>query len=504
MMGTTRIRVIGAGAMGRGIAQIAVLAGFSVELTDVSDDAVAAGLDFVGAMVRRSVEKGQRTVEEAERALALLHRGASPTAPAADVDLAIEAVVENLAVKQALFTELETALPNAVLASNTSSLPITTIASALHDPSRLLGLHFFNPVPLMKLVEVIPGLRTDPDAVATALRFVEAVGHRPVVATDTPGFLVNHIGRALPTEALALLSEGIASEADIDRIVRDTVGLKMGPFELMDLTGLDVSHAVMEIVSAGFYGEPRLRPSALAAVRVTAGLLGRKTGAGFYRSSDGQQQAPPELGVEPDPVATRIYVHHHPDFAAVLRAAGAAVVDAPAADAVAVVLPVGEPTYRAAGRAGLDASRTVGIDPLSLAGPRLTVTVPALLDPGAGRAALRVLAATGRAVTATADGPAAVAQRILACIVNLACALAEQGIGRPDDIDLAARTGLGYPLGPLELGDKYGPALVLRILDELLSYTGDPRYRASRWLRERAEQGMSLRDIGTRPERLFD
>uniref|UniRef100_UPI003B8A8617 3-hydroxyacyl-CoA dehydrogenase NAD-binding domain-containing protein n=1 Tax=Rhodococcus sp. TaxID=1831 RepID=UPI003B8A8617 len=357
-MGTTRIRVIGAGAMGRGIAQIAVLAGFSVELTDVSDDAVAAGLDFVGAMVRRSVEKGQRTVEEAERALALLHRGASPTAPAADVDLAIEAVVENLAVKQALFTELETALPNAVLASNTSSLPITTIASALHDPSRLLGLHFFNPVPLMKLVEVIPGLRTDPDAVATALRFVEAVGHRPVVATDTPGFLVNHIGRALPTEALALLSEGIASEADIDRIVRDTVGLKMGPFELMDLTGLDVSHAVMEIVSAGFYGEPRLRPSALAAVRVTAGLLGRKTGAGFYRYSDGQQQAPPELGVEPDPVATRIYVHHHPDFAAVLRAAGAAVVDAPAADAVAVVLPVGEPTYRAAGRAGLDASRT--------------------------------------------------------------------------------------------------------------------------------------------------
>lgn len=503
-MGITRIRVIGAGAMGRGIAQIGVLAGFSVELTDVSDAAVTAGLDFVEAMVHRSVEKGQRTGEEAERALARLHRGAGPTAPADDVDLAIEAVVEDLAVKQALFTELETALPNAVLASNTSSLPITTIASALHDPSRLLGLHFFNPVPLMKLVEVIPGLRTDPDAVATALRFVEAVGHSPVVATDTPGFLVNHIGRALPTEALAILSERIASEVDIDRIVRDTIGLKMGPFELMDLTGLDVSHAVMEIVSAGFHGEPRLRPSALAAVRVAAGLLGRKTGAGFYRYTDGRQEVPPEPAVAPDATAIPIHVHDHPEFAGLLRASGADVVDHRTAASVTVVLPVGEPTYRAAGRAGLDASRTLGVDPLSLAGPRLTVTVPALLDPDAGRSALGVLAATGRAVTVTADGPAPVAQRILACMVNLACALAEQGIGKPDDIDLAARTGLGYPLGPLELGDTHGPALVLRILDELLDYTGDPRYRASRWLRERAEQGMSLRDIGTRPERLFD
>ncbi|WP_430331180.1 3-hydroxyacyl-CoA dehydrogenase [Rhodococcus sp. ACT016] len=504
MMGTKRIRIIGAGAMGRGIAQIAVVAGFAVELTDVSDDAVTAGLDFVGTMLRRSVEKGQRTAQEADAALARLERGASPTAAADDVDLVIEAVVENLEVKQALFAQLEKAVPGAVLASNTSSLPITTIASALHEPSRLLGMHFFNPVPLMKLVEVIPGLRTDPDAVATALRFVEAVGHRPVVATDTPGFLVNHIGRALPTEALTLLSEQVASEVDIDRIVRDTLGLKMGPFELMDLTGLDVSHPVMEIVSSGFYGDPRLRPSALAAVRVAAGLLGRKTGAGFYRYVDGRQQVPPEPTLNPDAAATRIYVHDHPEFAAVLRAGGADVVDKPTADSVTVVLPVGEPTYRTAARAGLDASRTVGIDPLSIAGTRLTVTVPARLDPEAGRAALGVLAATGRAVTVTADGPAPVAQRVLASIVNLACAIAEQGIGRPDDIDVAARSGLGYPSGPLELGEAHGPTVVLRILDGLLDYTDDPRYRASRWLRERAEQGMSLRDSGTRPEQLFD
>lgn len=503
-MGATRIRVVGAGAMGRGIAQIAVVAGYPVELTDVSDDAVTAGIDFVAAMLRRSVEKGQRTTEEAEAALALLQRGTSPTVPADDVDLVIEAVVEKLEVKQALFAELETAVPNAVLASNTSSLPITTIASALRDPSRLLGMHFFNPVPLMKLVEVIPGLRTDPDAVATALQFVEAVGHSPVVATDTPGFLVNHIGRALPTEALALLSERVASEADIDRIVRDTLGLKMGPFELMDLTGLDVSHPVMEIVSSGFYGDPRLRPSALAAVRVAGGLLGRKTGAGFYRYVEGRQEVPEEPAVPVEPRVSAIHVHDHPEFAAVLRASGADLVDEPSPGSVSVVFPVGEPTYRAAARAGLDAERAIGVDPLSIGGTRLTVIVPAQLDPEAGRAALGVLAATERALTVTADGPAPVAQRVLASIVNLACAIAEQGIGRPDDIDLAARSGLGYPGGPLELGDKHGPSLVLQILDGLLDYTGDPRYRASRWLRERAEQGMSLRDTGTRPEQLFD
>jgi 3-hydroxybutyryl-CoA dehydrogenase len=496
-----KIRVIGAGAMGRGIAQVAVAAGYRVELTDASDEAVTAALEFVTRMLHRSVEKGQRSAEDAEAAVVRLTRGAA-TAPADDIDLVIEAVVEKLEVKRAIFTEVQRAVPNAILASNTSSLSVTAIAAGLQDPSRLLGLHFFNPVPLMRLVEVIPGVRTSPELVTAAAGFVETLGHTVVHAKDTPGFLVNHLGRALPTESLALLSEGVASVADIDRIARDTVGLRMGAFELMDLTGLDVSHPVTEIVWSGFYADPRLRPSVEAAGRFAGGLLGRKTGEGFYRYHHDAPDVPPETGIAAAADAVPVFVHRNDTFAELLRGSGVRVIDAPSEASVAVVFPVGEPAYRAALAAGLDPACTVGVDPLSIDGKRLTVVAPAALDRGVGRSALRALAATGRAVTVTADATAPVAQRLIASIVNLSCALAERGIGTPGDIDLGARLGLGYPRGPLELGDVVGPPLIVRILDGLHAYTGDPRYRASTWLRSRAEQGMSLRHNGIRPNDL--
>ncbi|MFC9906351.1 3-hydroxyacyl-CoA dehydrogenase [Rhodococcus sp. NPDC127593] len=498
-MSINRIRVVGAGAMGRGIAQVAAVAGISVEITDVSDEAVTTALDFVARMIRRSAEKGQRSVADAEAAVARLRPGAGPTAPDHGLDLVIEAVVENLEVKQRLLAEMETAAPHAILASNTSSIPITTIAAALENPGRLVGLHFFNPVPLMTLVEVIPGLRTDPAVVGEAVEFVDTLGHTPIVARDTPGFLVNHLGRGLPTEALALLFEQVASEVDIDRIARDTLALKMGPFELMDLTGLDVSHPVMEIVSAGFYGDPRLRPSPLTASRVTAGLLGRKTGAGFYHYPGGTQAVPDEELPAANPGAVPVHVHGNISFTDTLRSVGITVTDTAEPDAVSIVFPLGEPAHRTILRTGLDPARAVGIDPLTVSGPRLTVVVPATLDPAAGQAALKTLAALGRPITVTADGPAPVAQRLLAAIINISCALAEHGIGSPVDIDGGARLGLGYPRGPLEWGDRLGPDLIVRILDRLLSYTGDPRYRASGWLRARTELGMPLREQGTRP-----
>ncbi|WP_067835786.1 3-hydroxyacyl-CoA dehydrogenase [Nocardia lijiangensis] len=498
-----RIRIVGAGAMGRGIAQVAATAGYRVELTDANAASVPAALEFVAAMIQRSVDKGKRDADEAAAILARLTAGTAPTAPGADIDLVIEAVVESLPVKQAIFAELETATPNAVLASNTSSLSITAIASTLHDPARMIGLHFFNPVPLMALVEVVPGLRTTPELVDTATSFVTRLGHTPILARDTPGFLVNHLGRALPSESLAILSEQIAAPADIDRIVRDTLGLRMGPFELMDLTGLDVSHTVMETVSAGFYGDPRLRPSPIAAARVAAGLLGRKTGEGFYRYRDGAPVLPAEPEITPDALATPVHVHDHPDFAAALRRSGATVLDSPDADAVSLVLPVGQPTYRVTARYGLDPARTLGIDPLGLDRRRLTVIVPGSVDPLVAAPALRVLAAAGYTPTPTADGTAPVAQRILAAIVNLSCALAEHGIGTPEDIDRGARLGLGYPLGPLELGESVGAERVTAILDGLYAYTRDPRYRASTWLRTRAEQPIPLHTVGTRPEDLL-
>ncbi|TQF65614.1 3-hydroxyacyl-CoA dehydrogenase [Rhodococcus spelaei] len=499
-----RLRVIGAGAMGRGIAQVAVTAGIEVELTDAVDSAVGAGIDFVCAMIRRSSDKGQRTVAEAEAAIARLHAGRAPTAPGDDLDLVIEAVVENLEVKRSIFADLEATVPNALLASNTSSLSITAIASVLDRPERLVGLHFFNPVPLMKLVEIVPGLRTGAETVSAARQLVDRFGYTGVLAKDTPGFLVNHLGRGLPTEALQLLSETVAEPVDIDRIARDTVGLKMGPFELMDLTGLDVSHPVLETVYAGFYGDPRLRPSPITATRLSGKMLGRKTGAGFYRYDGGTQQVPGETAIDADPAAIVVYVQEDARLADLLRSSGVRVLTEPTDHAVSIVSPVGTPTYRAALAAGVNPAHTIGVDPLSVPGPRLTVVVPAMLDPTVGAAAMRVLAATGRRVTVTADGPAPVAQRLIASIVNVGSAIAETGLGDAADIDLGARLGLGYPRGPLELGDLHGAALVVRILDGLLDYTGDPRYRASTWLRARAELGMSLRDRGTRPADLFD
>src|SRR5690606_10302928 len=213
----------------------------------------------------------------------------------AGCDLVVEAIVERLDAKRALFAELEGIVgEGCVLASNTSSLSVTAIAAGCARPQRVVGWHFFNPVPLMKVVEVVNGARTEPGIVDDMVALSRATGHLPVVAQDTPGFIVNHAGRAYGTESLKALSEGVADVPTIDRILREQVGFdgsgfRLGPFELMDLTGLDVSHPVMESIYRQFYDEARFRPSVITAQRVAAGLLGRKTGEGFYRYADGKQ-----------------------------------------------------------------------------------------------------------------------------------------------------------------------------------------------------------------------
>ncbi|MFV9428977.1 3-hydroxyacyl-CoA dehydrogenase [Rhodococcus aetherivorans] len=492
------IRIIGAGTMGRGIAQTAATAGITVELTDVSAEAVDEAVEFITSILLRSVEKGTRTASDAQAVIERIRTGIQPTDPTDTVDLVIEAVVENLEVKQRLFRDLESAAPHALLASNTSSIPISAIGGGLSRPEKLIGLHFFNPVPLMKLVEIIPGIRTDAEVVTACREFTERVGHTPIIARDTPGFLVNHLGRALLTESLAALAENVAPVADIDRIVRDVLGLKMGPFELMDLTGLDVSHPVMTNVATGFYGDPRLRPSPLAAGRVSAHLFGRKTGEGFYSYADGRQLTPPEQVITPCATAVPLHPVENEALIESLQQAGVLLSREATAEAVSVVTPLGVPVHRAAVAAGTDPCRTIGIDPLSIGTERTVVIVPPSLDVAAGKAAIQAIAAASPSVTVTSDGPAPVAQRILAAIVNLGCALAEQSIGTPRDIDLGARLGLGYPAGPFELGEKYGPEKIRTILDGILEYTADPRYRASGWLRARAELGIPLAAMGTR------
>ncbi|MFI0369258.1 3-hydroxyacyl-CoA dehydrogenase [Actinomadura sp. 1N219] len=502
----TAVRVIGAGAMGRGIAQLAAAGGLTVELADVRTDAVVGAVEHIGGMFDKLVRKGRMAADEAERAKARLRPVGEPLTPFQDCDLVVEAVREDMDTKRDLFTALEKVCPeHTVMVTNTSSLPVTAIGAAMHDPSRLAGLHFFNPVPLMRLVEVIPGARTAEWIPGALADLVRRLGHEPVLAPDAPGFLVNHAGRGLVTEALQILSEGAAEPVDIDRIARDVLGLKMGPCELLDLTGMDVSHPVMESIWTGFYTEPRLRPSRIGRARLEAGLYGRKTGEGFYKYVDGAKQEPPEATappVEARPVWIQGDVRD--ELGALLSTAGVEVEsgDEPSGQAVVFVAPFGQSAVTAASAEGLPLERTLGVDPFGGFFTRLSLAVHPGVDKEAGRAGLAALLATGRPVTVVRDAPAPVAQRLLASIVNVGCGIAEQLLARPEDIDTAVKLGLGYPRGPLEWGEQAGTARVLEILRGLHGATGDPRYRPSAWLAERAALGLPLTETGTAPSDL--
>src|SRR5260370_16142233 len=298
--------------MGRGIAQIAALAGLTVRLFDVNPQAAGAARDSLADTFAKLSAKGKLDEASAHAALARV-TSERTLSDLADCDLVVEAIVEQLDAKRALFRELETIVSGrCVLASNTSSLSITAIAAACTDASRVVGYHFFNPVPLMRVVEVIDGLRGDPAAGNALMDLARRMGHTPVRAKDMPGFIVNHAGRGMNTEGLRVAGEGVASFADVDRIMREQAGFRLGPFELLDLTALDVSHPVMESIYHQFYEEPRFTPSPITGTRLAGGLIGRKTGEGFYRYEDGKQQVPTEAPA-PSALPQRVWIsRRHP------------------------------------------------------------------------------------------------------------------------------------------------------------------------------------------------
>lgn len=279
----TTIGVIGAGTMGSGIAEVAAGAGFRVLLNDVSQQALAAGMARIKQNLNRAVEKDRITAVVATEIYARIHAVAT-LAELQPADIVIEAVLEDVQVKRELFQNLDRLLgAEALLASNTSSLSITLLAAATDRGANVVGMHFFNPPSLMKLVEVVRGKQTSDATAQTTVELARRLGKIPVVCNDTPGFIVNRVARPFYGEALRLLGEGVAPVEVIDRIVRLEGGFKMGPFELMDLIGIDVNYAVTESVYEQFFHEPRFRPHPIQRRMVEAGTLGRKTKQGFYK-----------------------------------------------------------------------------------------------------------------------------------------------------------------------------------------------------------------------------
>lgn len=502
---TVRTAVIGTGAMGRGIAQILTLGGHSVGLFDQQPEAVSNAIDSLRKVFARLVEKGTLDASDAEQAIDRLQPIAK-LEDLADSELIVEAVVEKLEVKQRLFESLEAIIStDAILASNTSSLSITAIASGCAHPERVAGFHFFNPVPLMKVVEVVQGARTSPAVIESLCDLASQIGHRAVKADDSPGFIVNHAGRGFGTEALKLLGEGVSDIQTIDSILREQAsfegrGFKLGPFELMDLTGLDISHPVMLSLFEQFHAEPRFRPSTIAAQRYAAGLFGRKTSAGFYRYENNQ---PIDAAVSDCAVVStsgiRVWVAPGPEqitLSATCEALGAAIDSSPqpASDSLILLAPLGLDAATAA--VGFDATRCMAIDTLfpfeHQTCKHRVLMKTAATQPEAVDAAMALFANDGATVSVLRDSAGFVAQRVVAMIVAIACEIAQQRIASVADIDDAVRIGLGYPLGPISMGDAIGAEKMQTLLANLHHVTQDPRYRPSLWIQRRALLGLPL------------
>lgn len=494
------VGVVGTGAMGRGIAQIAAQAGSTVRLYDTQAEAVARAMAELGTQWDKLQEKGRMDAAAVQACRQRLVPATS-LAGLADCNLVVEAIVERLDVKKSLFAELEGIVrPTAVLATNTSSLSVTAIAAGLKRPQQFAGYHFFNPVPLMKVVEVIAGLKTDPAVCEGLAAYAREMGHTPVQAQDTPGFIVNHAGRGYGTEALRIVSEGVADFATIDRILKDQAGFKLGPFELMDLTALDVSHPVMESIYRQYYDEPRYRPSVITAQRLAGGVVGKKAGEGFYRYADGKAQVPAEPPVpavqEMPPVWVSTRAARRAELYQLLKDLGAQIEtgQSPSSNALTLVAPLGFDVTTVAVVERLDPARTIGIDMLiedTATRRRVLATNPATRS-DMRDAAHALFARDGKAVSVIRDSGGFVTQRVVATIVNIAADICQQRICSPKDLETAVTLGLGYPLGPLAMGNRWGPTNVLEVLFNMQTVYGDPRYRPSPWLRRRGAIGLSL------------
>lgn len=512
-MSSERIAVLGGGTMGGGVAQVALAAGYHVVLYDVSAAALERTRDRIaGGLAKQGCDDA---IEQLELS--------SDLSAIAGAQIVVEAAPERQDLKQELLRTAATLCPApAIIASNTSSLPIAGLAAVCPNPERVAGLHFFNPVHRMALVELIRAPRTDDATVEALLAFSARIGKTAVQARDTPGFIVNRVARPFYGEALRLLGEGAAGAMEIDTLLEQAGRFPLGPFALMDLIGIDINLAVTCSVYEQTFHEPRFRPHPIQRRLVLEGALGRKSGRGFYDYSQGA--APPRPQPAPAPTSGGTVLvgggSWGPSIDALCAAAGLRCLPVsthtPPDDLLAAVLVAGR-AEGAAAQAGeldrrLDAripilaqcvditagelaqhmahpARLVGFDGLFTDGALTLVAGPAL-DPAVRRAAEQLAAALQRVPIWVADTPALVVPRIVAQLANEAAFALGEGVADRAAIDTAMRLGTNHPLGPLARAEQLGYARVATILDHLWNELREERYRIAPALRRAARTGV--------------
>jgi 3-hydroxybutyryl-CoA dehydrogenase len=508
-----RLGVVGAGTMGAGIAQLGCGAGMETRLHDPVPDALERGAESVRSGLAKWVEKGR-----ADEAAAGRLRPASTLDELADSDLVIEAAPERADLKRELFSRLsEICGRDTVLATNTSSIPVTSLASAAERPEDVVGMHFFNPAPLMPLLEVIAADQTGERALQVARDAGEAMGKTVIVAADGPGFLVNRCGRPFYTEALRLLQERVATHEQIDRICRLGGGFRMGPFELMDLVGIDTGLEVARSFTELSFGEPRWRPSPIQARMVAAGRIGRKAGRGYYDYSGDEYRPEDPAPLEPG----------GGDGRAVVISGRGAIADHlrnQAADAdFAVAQQAPDPWLTVLLEWDPD------LLPLEMRSPRVRFCLQSLAeqrDPEAAgfmlvppldatrlveltrtrstpadtcERAETFFAALGLYAEWVADAPGLVLGRILSQLVNEAAFAIGEGVGSADDVDAGLELGLSHPRGPVAWSEAIGTFESLELLGAVWEERREDRYRPAPLLRQAAVTGRGLRDEPWRP-----
>lgn len=495
------VAVIGAGAMGAGIAQVAAQAGHRVFLLDQREGAAEAGRQSINKQLQRRVDKGKMEQSALDSLLDRI-KPISELSELAGAGLVIEAIVEDLEIKRSLLANLEEVCgEKAILATNTSSISVTALGANMKHPERLVGMHFFNPAPLMALVEVIKGLATGDQIAQSVYATAAQWGKKPVIARSTPGFIVNRVARPFYAESLRLLQEQATDSATLDAVLREAGSFRMGPFELTDLIGHDVNYAVTCSVFNAYYQDTRFLPSLVQRELVDAGHLGRKSGQGFYSYAEGAQKPEPTTVGPMSCDADTLIVEGTPGPLAALvtrlSASGLKVIerDGPGrlrfGEAVLALTDGRMATERAAAEA---CNNLVLLDlafDYAKAG-RLAMAAADQTSSQAVNDACALLQKAGIAVSHIADRPGLVVMRTVATLVNEAADAALHGVASMGDIDLAMKAGLNYPEGPLRWSDDLGFSLVHTVLTHIQQSYGEDRYRPALLLRKNrfAEKGF--------------